>query len=98
MNRRSLASLVVFGLLVLLLAAAVFVPVPYVTESPGPTVNVLGDSSGKPIIAVRGHQTYPTKGDLRLTTGSVTNPRTRSGSARRWPRGSTGPGRSTRAT
>ena len=42
MNRRSLASLVVFGLLVLLLATAVFVPVPYVTESPGPTVNVLG--------------------------------------------------------
>ena len=74
MNRRSLASLVVFGLLVLLLATAVFVPVPYVTESPGPTVNVLGETSGKPIIAVSGHKTYPTKGDLRLTTVSVTNP------------------------
>ena len=74
MNRHSLASLVVFSLLVLLLATAVFVPVPYVTESPGPTVNVLGDSGGKPIIAVRGHKTYPTKGDLRLTTVSVTTP------------------------
>ncbi len=47
MNRRSLASLVVFSLLVLLLATAVFLPVPYVTESPGPTVNVLGSLRGQ---------------------------------------------------
>ena len=79
MNRRSLASLVVFSLLVLLLATAVFLPVPYVTESPGPTVNVLGSSEGKPIIAVSGHETYPTEGDLRLTTVSVTNPTHRIG-------------------
>src|SRR6476659_1205032 len=79
MNRRSLASLLVFSLLVLLLATAVFVPVPYVTEGPGPTVNVLGKPGGKPIISVRGHQTYPTQGDLRLTTVSVTNPTHRSG-------------------
>jgi PDZ domain-containing protein len=79
MNRRSLASLLVFSLLVLLLATAVFVPVPYVTEGPGPTVNVLGKPGGKPIISVRGHQTYPTQGDLRLTTVSVTNPTHRIG-------------------
>ena len=74
MNRRSLASILVFSLLVLLLATAVFLPVPYVTESPGPTVNVLGSSAGKPIISVKGHRTYKTDGDLRLTTVSVTNP------------------------
>jgi PDZ domain-containing protein len=79
MNRRSLASIVVFSLLVLLLATAVFLPVPYVTESPGPTVNVLGSSEGKPIITVRGHKTYKTGGDLRLTTVSVTNPNHRIG-------------------
>jgi PDZ domain-containing protein len=79
MNRRSLASIVVFSLLVLLLATAVFLPVPYVTESPGPTVNVLGSSGGKPIITVRGHKTYKTGGDLRLTTVSVTNPNHRIG-------------------
>ena len=79
MNRRSLASLLVFSLLVLLLATAVFVPVPYVTEGPGPTVNVLGKPGGKPIISVRGHQIYPTQGDLRLTTVSVTNPTHRIG-------------------
>jgi Lon-like protease len=81
MNRRSLASLLVFSLLLLLLATAVLLPVPYVTESPGPTVDVLGSSGGKPIISVQGHKTYATEGDLRLTTVSVTNPTTRIGLA-----------------
>lgn len=79
MTRRSLASIMVFGLLVVLLAVAALLPVPYVTMNPGPTVNVLGDSRNKPIIEVKGHQTYPTSGDLRLTTVSVTNPTHRIG-------------------
>jgi PDZ domain-containing protein len=79
MNRRSLASVSVFCLLVALLAVAAFLPVPYVTESPGPTINVLGTSKDKPIISVTGHKTYPTQGDLRLTTVSVTNPTHRIG-------------------
>jgi PDZ domain-containing protein len=74
MTRRSLASVLVFCLLVVLLVAAALLPVPYVTMNPGPTVNVLGRSSDKPIISVQGHRTYPTRGDLRLTTVSVTNP------------------------
>jgi PDZ domain-containing protein len=74
MSRRTLASVLVACLLVVLVALAVVLPVPYVTMSPGPTVNVLGDSAGRSIVDVRGHQTYPTKGDLRLTTVSVTNP------------------------
>lgn len=74
MTRRSLASIVVFCLLLTLLMAAALLPVPYVTMNPGPTVNVLGDSEDKRIIAVQGHKTYPTEGDLRLTTVSVTNP------------------------
>ena len=58
-----------------LVASAAFLPVPYVTMSPGPTVNVLGSSQDKPIIDVRGARrpTRPT-GDLRLTTVSVTDP------------------------
>ena len=79
MNRRSLASVSVFCLLVALLAVAALLPVPYVTESPGPTINVLGTSKDKPIISVTGHKTYPTQGDLRLTTVSVTNPTHRIG-------------------
>jgi Lon-like protease len=74
MSRRTLASVLVACLLLVLAAVTVFLPVPYVTMSPGPTVNVLGDSGNRAIIDVQGHRTYPTKGDLRLTTVSVTNP------------------------
>jgi PDZ domain-containing protein len=74
MNRRTLSGTVVFGLLAALLAVAVLVPVPYVTMSPGPTINVLGETGGKQIIAVGDHKTYPTKGELRLVTVSVTSP------------------------
>jgi PDZ domain-containing protein len=74
MSRRSISSILVFGLLLVLFVVAVFVPVPYVTMSPGPTVNVLGDTAGKAIVAVQGHRSYPTEGQLRLTTVSVTSP------------------------
>ena len=42
--------------------------------SPGPTVNVLGKPAASRSSRCAGHQTYPTEGDLRLTTVSVTNP------------------------
>lgn len=74
MNRRTLSGTVVLGLLAALLAVAVLLPVPYVTMSPGPTINVLGETGGKQIIAVADHKTYPTKGQLRLVTVSVTSP------------------------
>ncbi len=74
MSRRSVSSIVVFGALVVLFAVAVLMPVPYVTMSPGPTVNVLGETAGKTIVSVSGHRTYPTEGQLRLTTVSVTSP------------------------
>jgi len=74
MSRRTLSSIVVCGLLAVLFAVAALAPVPYVTMSPGPTVNVLGEVQGKDIVAVSGHRTYPTKGELRLTTVSVTSP------------------------
>jgi PDZ domain-containing protein len=74
MSRRSVTSIVVFGVLVALFAVALLMPVPYVTMSPGPTVNVLGDAGGKQIISVQGHKTFPTNGQLRLVTVSVTSP------------------------
>lgn len=43
-------------------------PVPYVTFSPGPTVNVLGDSGDEPIIEVEGRRSYRDEGALRLVT------------------------------
>ena len=41
---------------------------PYVVESPGPTFNTLGEDNGKPVISVTGHETFPAKGNLDLTT------------------------------
>jgi len=71
MSRRSL-TLSIAGLATLVaIAVAVLVPVPYVILRPGPTLNTLGkDSSGKPLITIVGHPTYPTTGNLNLTTVS----------------------------
>ncbi len=74
MSRRSVASLFAVGLLAVLLVSAARLPVPYVTVSPGPTVNVLGEADGEPIVSIDGAETYPSDGELRLTTVSVTNP------------------------
>jgi Lon-like protease len=69
MSRRSL-TLVISGLAtVAAIAVAVFVPVPYVILTPGPTLNTLGnDSSGQPLISITGHPTYPASGHLNMTT------------------------------
>ncbi len=74
MSRRNVSSVVVVALLVGLLGVATLLPVPYVTMSPGPTVNVLAEQSGKPAVEIDGAPTYPTDGSLRLTTVSVTSP------------------------
>jgi PDZ domain-containing protein len=74
MTRRSVAGLLAVGLLLVLVVVAARMPAPYVTISPGPTVNVLGSENGKPIVQISGHRTFPTTGQLRLTTVSITNP------------------------
>ncbi|HET6624773.1 MAG TPA: S16 family serine protease [Nocardioidaceae bacterium] len=74
MTRRTVSSILACVLLVMLFGAAAFLPVPYVTMSPGPTIDVLGERQGEPIVEVDGHKTYPTEGDLRLVTVSVTGP------------------------
>ncbi len=59
------------GLLVAgLVALAFLLPVPYVVFSPGPTADVLDPDED--IIAVEGAPTFPTDGQLDLTTISVT--------------------------
>jgi PDZ domain-containing protein len=73
MSRRSL-TLLIAGLATLVaIGVSVLVPVPYVILMPGPTLNTLGtDSSGKPLIKISGHQTYPTSGNLNMVTVSYT--------------------------
>jgi len=53
---------------VLLLAVLVFLPAPFVVNSPGPTFDTLGTSGGKQVLQISGAKTYPTTGELRLVT------------------------------
>lgn len=76
MNRRRATLTVAASILVVLVAVIVIVPVPYVVMSPGVTVNTIGDVHGTPVISITGHKTYPTGGDLDLTTVSITSPGT----------------------
>jgi PDZ domain-containing protein len=58
--------------LIALLAVALVVPTPYAEMSPGPTVNTLGTYGGQKVIDISGHSTYPTTGNLNMTTVRVT--------------------------
>lgn len=74
MNRRTSAAVVgVMALIGLAIALAV-IPTNYVVFRPGPTINVLGEDAGKPIIAISGHKTYRDDGGLRLVTIIPTGP------------------------
>lgn len=75
MSRRTLASLLALVLLVCVGVVASLLPVPWVVYRPGPSVDVLGDNGGEPIIQVTGRQTYRDKGELRLLTVVSTGPR-----------------------
>ncbi|MFD1048612.1 PDZ domain-containing protein, partial [Kibdelosporangium lantanae] len=59
-----------FIVIVLAILGAV-VPVPFVALGPGPTYNTLGDVNGTEIVQVDGTKTYPTTGQLRMTTVSL---------------------------
>ncbi|MGH3586912.1 MAG: YlbL family protein [Pseudonocardia sp.] len=75
MSRRTISSVLACVLLVTLFGVAALLPVPYVTMSPGPTVDVLAERKGEEIVQVDGHKVYyDTDGRLELTTVSVTGP------------------------
>ncbi|MFP5347832.1 MAG: PDZ domain-containing protein [Actinomycetes bacterium] len=71
MDARSLAMLVSGFCAVVLFAVAAIVPVPFAVMRPGPVRDVLGTSAGSPLISIKGHPTYPTKGSLDLLTVSI---------------------------
>jgi Lon-like protease len=56
---------------VLIACLVVLLPVKYAVLHPGPVLNTLGRAKGKPLIAISGRPTYPTSGQLDLTTVSV---------------------------
>ena len=47
--------------------------VPYVALGPGPTYDTLGELNGKAVVEIDGQTTYPTDGQLNMTTVSVSD-------------------------
>ncbi len=71
MSRRALTLYIAGAAVIVALAAAILLPVPYVILGPGPTLNTLGrDTNGKPLITITGHRVYPASGYLNLVTVS----------------------------
>ncbi len=57
----------------LLLAALTVVPAQYAIEGPGPTFDTLSTAEDAPLVSIDGATTYPSSGELRLTTVSVSD-------------------------
>lgn len=79
MSRRTVAWLVAVPLLFLLWGLAALQPLPFVTYSPGVTVDLLDTSGKKPVIEVEGHEVFRDEGQMRLTTIYVSGPEQRVG-------------------
>ncbi len=68
MSRRTLATVIAVPMMVGLWIVAALVPVPFVTSSPGTTVDVLASADGREIIQIEGARSYHDGGELRMTT------------------------------
>lgn len=77
MSRRTGVGLLAFAMMIVLWAVAGFASLPYVTYTPGPTVDVLASSGGEEIVQVKGHEAYHDDGELRLTTIFASEPEQR---------------------
>lgn len=60
-----------FVLVAVLALVGGLVKIPYVSLGPGPTYNTLGSVDGQVVVEVNGTKTYPTTGQLRMTTVSI---------------------------
>jgi Lon-like protease len=74
MSQRTMAALLALPLMLVLLVLVAIQPLPYVTYSPGPTVDILSTRKGEETVQVRGHEAYYDDGELRLTTIYVDQP------------------------
>jgi Lon-like protease len=78
MPRRTTTMLASTLVLIALLCVGALLKTPYAEMSPGPTVNTLGTSDGRPVLSFKGApRTYPTSGHLNMVTVEVTNPQFR---------------------
>lgn len=65
---RALTVIIAGFVFVLLIVLAAVLPVPFIILSPGPTFNTIGDVDGKPMVVISDTTTYPTTGNLDMTT------------------------------
>ena len=84
MSRRTLTLLLASLLALGLTLAGSVAQVPYVAYYPGPTYNTIGQVGGQPLISISGRQTFPTDGQLDLTTVDVRQALTLAGALRGW--------------
>lgn len=68
MSKRARVLLLSAASLAVLILVALLLPVPFIRLAPGPTFNVIGEIDGKQVIAIDGTTTYPTTGQLDMTT------------------------------
>lgn len=87
MTRRTATLLTGLGLVVAIGGLGGAVQVPYVALGPGPTYNTLGEVGGNQVVDIQGTQTYPTAGNLNMTTVSVRDGVTLFGAVGLWVNG-----------
>jgi len=68
MSKRARVLLLSASSLAVLVLVALLLPVPFIRLAPGPTFDVIGDLDGEPVIQITGTTTYPTTGELNMTT------------------------------
>ncbi len=77
MTRQTWTAFVAAIAFILAAILMVVIPVPFVSWSPGMVQNTLGSVKGQAVIEISGITTYPTTGQLDLTTVSETRPDSR---------------------
>lgn len=71
-RRRTIRRVVLVWAVLIAIAVASLIRLPYAILSPGPVTNTLGNGDdGKPLITISGHPSYPATGSLGFTTVSV---------------------------
>jgi len=72
--QRRAAVLSITGLVgSILIAVLTVLPAGFAIGGPGPTFDTLGEKDGTPLVQISGAPTYPSTGELRLTTVSVSD-------------------------
>lgn len=87
MSRRTWTLLVSAALAAVLGVLGGTVRVPYVALGPGPTFDTLGEAGGATVVQIDGTDTYPTSGQLNMTTVSVVDDVTLFGALGLWVSG-----------